>query len=377
MRTPIMDWFDMEAPIFAFSHCPDVVAAVSQNGGVGVFGTSRIPYEQIKDDMGWLARHCPDRPIGFDVIFPSRAPHRFETMRPEEIQELIPREHFDFVDDVLHKAGVKPPTPEERTAEIAAYVTDRLRTHKQSEARLEIAYQYPNVKMIVSALGVPPQAQIDRAHELGMKVGSLVGHPKHVKKQLDAGVDVLIAAGYEAGGHTGDISGMVLTPQIVDAAGPEVPVLQAGGIVKGRQIAAALALGAQGVWTGSVWLTTSEAETTPLQKQMIFEASSGDTIRSKARSGKPVRHLNTGFVRAWEAEGAPKPLPTPLQGVVSDLITSRAAKLQSRELMSQPCGQAAGMLNSESNVRGVMYAFLMEFGETMERLEALFNAEKA
>lgn len=374
MQTEIMRWFDMEAPVFAFSHWPDVVSAVSQNGGMGTFGTSRIPFERIKHDMEWLAKNCPDRPIGFDVVFPSKAPHKFESMSAEEIQELIPKEHFDFVDDILHQAGVKPPTAEERTAEIEGYVNARLRTHKQSEERLDIAFQYPNVKMIVSALGVPPQEYIDRAHELGMKVAALVGHPKHVRKQTDAGVDVLIAAGYEAGGHTGNIAGMVLTPQIVEAAGPDVPVLHAGGIVKGRQIAAAIALGAQGVWTGSIWLSTSESETTPEQKDMIFAASSGDTVLSKARTGKPVRHLNTGFVKAWEDPAAPAPLPTPLQGVLSEIIIARAEKQQHKGLMSQPCGQGAGMLDTESNVRNVMYELLMEFGETMERLEGLFNA---
>lgn len=373
MQTEVMSWFDMEAPVFAFSHWPDVVAAVSQNGGMGTFGTSRIPYEQIQHDMDWLADNCPDRPIGFDVVFPSKAPHQFESMSADEIQELIPKEHFDFVDDVLEQAGVKAPTPEERTAEINAYVNARLRTHKQSEERLEIAFRYPNVKMIVSALGVPPQAQVDRAHELGMKVAALVGHPKHVRNQLAVGVDMLIAAGYEAGGHTGDIAGMVLTPQIVDAAGLGVPVLHAGGIVKGRQIAAAMALGAQGVWTGSIWLSTSESETTPEQKEMIFGATSADTVLSKARSGKPVRHLNTGFVKAWEGPDAPPPLPTPLQGVLSEIIIARAEKLQHKGLMSQPCGQGAGMLATESNVRNVMYELVMEFGETMERLEAIFN----
>jgi NAD(P)H-dependent flavin oxidoreductase YrpB (nitropropane dioxygenase family) len=373
MQTEIMKWFGLEAPVFAFSHWPDVVAAVTRNGGMGTFGTTRIPYEQIRHHMEWLARECPDGPIGFDVVFPSKAPHKFEDMSPGEVQEAIPREYFDFADDILRRAGVAPPTEDERTEEIRTYVNARLRTHKQSEARLDIAFQYPNVKMIVSALGVPPQAQIDRAHDLGMKVAALVGHPKHVPHQLAAGVDILISAGYEAGGHTGDIAGMVLTPQVVDAAGPDVPVLHAGGIFKGRQIAAALALGAQGVWTGSVWLGTSESETTPLEKRMMFEATSGDTVRSKARSGKPVRHLNTGFVREWERPGSPGPLPTPLQGVVSNLIVSRAEKLQNEALISQPCGQGVGMLKSESDVRKTMYAFVMEFGETMERLEALFH----
>ena len=372
MKTEAMKWFDMEAPIFAFSHCPDVVAAVSLNGGLGTFGTSRIPVEQIERDLSWLATHCPDRPIGFDVVFPSNAPHEFERMSADDIAARIPDEHFEFTDDLLRANGLEPCTLEQRRALIETYVDDRLRTHAQSERRLELAFAQKNVKLIVSALGVPPERQIERAHGLGMKVASLVGHPKHVKRQLDAGVDMLIAAGYEAGGHTGDIASMVLTPQIVDAAGA-VPVLHAGGIATGRQIVAALALGAQAVWTGSIWLGTAESETTPVIKDLIFGATSGDTVRTRARSGKPVRHVRTGFVQAWEADDAPRPLPTPLQGVLVEEVIQKGEKTQSAGLLSPPAGQAVGMMRGETSVRAVMYRLLSEFAETMEAMDGTFR----
>ena len=364
MKTEVMSWFAMQAPIFAFSHCADVVAAVSQNGGLGTYGTSRIPVEQIERDLSWLASNCADYPIGFDVVFPSNAAHEFERMSADDILERIPLEYFEFVDAILMNNDLPRSNAMQRREVIEHYVNDRLRTHAQSERRLELAYQYPNIKLIVSALGVPPQHQIDRAHELGLKVAALVGHPKHVKRQLAAGVDILIATGYEAGGHTGDIAGMVLTPQVVEEAQGK-PVLHAGGVAKGSQIAAALALGAQGVWTGSIWLATVESETSEAAKQIIFNATSGDTVRTRARTGKPVRHVRHGFVEAWEKDGALKPLPTPLQGVLVEQTIQLGEKLQVPGLISPPAGQAVGMMHGETNVRSVMYRLLDELAETM------------
>lgn len=372
MKTEVMAWFDMDAPVFAFSHCPDVVAAVSHHGGLGTFGTSRIPVEQIERDLKWLASHCADRPIGFDVVFPSNAPHEFERMSADEIASRIPATHFEFVDELLRSNGLVPCTPRERKMLIEAYVDDRLRTHVQSERRLELAFAQKNVKLIVSALGVPPPRQIERAHELGMKVAALVGHPKHVRRQLDAGVDILIATGYEAGGHTGEIAGMVLTPQVVEAAG-SVPVLHAGGVARGSQIAAALALGAQAVWTGSLWLGTAESETTPAVKDILFNATSGDTVRTRARSGKPVRHVRTGFVQAWEADHAPKPLPTPVQGVLVEEVIQKAEKAQAAALLSPPAGQAVGMMTAGTTVRSVMYQLLSELAEAVDAMDEVFK----
>jgi len=242
----------------------------------------------------------------------------------------------------------------------------------QSERRLELAFAQKNVKLIVSALGVPPPRQIERAHELGMKVAALVGHPKHVRRQLDAGVDILIATGYEAGGHTGEIASMVLTPQVVEAA-CSVPVLHAGGVARGSQIAAALALGAQAVWTGSLWLGTAESETTPAVKDILFNATSGDTVRTRARSGKPVRHVRTGFVQAWEADHAPKPLPTPVQGVLVEEVIQKAEKAQAAALLSPPAGQAVGMMTAGTTVRSVMYQLLSELAEAMDAMDEVFK----
>ena len=200
----------------------------------------------------------------------------------------------------------------------------------------------------------------------------MVGQPKHVRRHRDAGMDIIVAAGHEAGGHVGEIAGMVLTPQVVEEAG-SIPVLHAGGIARGRQIAAALALGAQGVWTGTIWLGTAEAETTPLVKEKIFAATSMDTLRSKCGTGHPARRLRSAWVEAWEAEGAPKPLPMPLQSILVNEALERMDRYQPRELVSYPAGQGVGMMQEQTDVRTVFRDLLTEFGETMAQLSGLYD----
>lgn len=367
MQTEAMKMFGIQAPIFAFSHCRDVVAAVSKAGGMGTLGTTRDSVEDLEEMLIWIDDRIDDEPYGVDIMFASNAPKEFETMTSKEIMGLVPEEHWSFVDDLLLQYDVPPYTTEEKEEVVERYIKEQLRTHAQAEARLEVVYRHNKARMIVSALGVPPQHQIDRAHGLGLKVGALVGHPKHVKYHKAAGVDILIAAGYEAGGHTGDIATFVLTLQIVDAAAP-IPVLHAGGVMRGRQIAAALALGAQGVWAGTVWLGTSEAETTPVEKELMFNASSGDTQRTRCGSGKPVRRFRGGFVRAWEGTGAPDPLPMPLQSVLVEQVFKKMRNHQVEGLLSPPCGQGIGMMVEHTDVRNIFLDMLSEFGETMEKL---------
>ena len=153
--------------------------------------------------------------------------------------------------------------------------------------QLEIALAFKPA-LVVNALGPPPQFMIEQVKAAGRKVGALAGKAQHAERHVNAGVDLIIAQGYEAGGHTGEIGSMVLIPEIVDAVG-DTPVLGAGGVGRGRQMAAAMALGAQGVWCGSVWLTTEEAETHPVVKEKFLAATSSDTIRSRSRTGKPAR----------------------------------------------------------------------------------------
>ncbi len=373
MRTDVMKMFDLEAPIFAFSHCRDVVAAVCRAGGIGTLGTTHITKEQLEIELNWLDEHTDGKPYGVDLMFASNAPKEYEGLTVDDAAQHLPAEHRKFVSDLMTKHNVPEFDREEREAIFADYMTGLVRTHKTAEGRMEIVYKHPLARLLVSALGVPPQHVIDRAHDHGIKVAGMVGKPEHAPKHVNAGVDIIIAAGYEAAGHTGDIATMVLIPQIADLVAP-VPVLHAGGVMRGRQIAAALALGAQGVWTGSVWLGTVESECSPLIREKLFEATSSDTLRSRCGTGKPARRLRSAWVDAWEAEGAPKALPMPLQSMLVNEALERMDKYQPRDLISYPVGQGVGMMNHETDVRSVVYDMLTEFGETMEAMSSAFAA---
>jgi len=202
---------------------------------------------------------------------------------------------------------------------------------------------------VANALGPAPEHLVQAAHARGVVVAGLVGRVDQALRQRQAGVDLVVAQGYEAGGHTGEISTMVLVPQVVDAVAP-VPVLAAGGIADGRQVAAAMALGAQGVWCGSVWLTTQEAETHPVVKEKFLAASSADTVRSRAKTGKPARQLRSAWTDEWERPDTPDPLPMPLQSALvaeaEARIARSAAKSEgARALINYFVGQAVGQLN--------------------------------
>jgi NAD(P)H-dependent flavin oxidoreductase YrpB (nitropropane dioxygenase family) len=372
MKTAVMKMLGLEAPIFAFSHCRDVVAAVSRAGGMGVLGTTHVTPEQLDIELAWLDAHTEDRNYGVDLMFASNARQEFEGMTIADVDKYIPPGHRKFVDDLMRKFGVPELPPGEREAIFDEYMRGMIRTHKSAEARLEVLFRHPKARVMASALGVPPAHVTDACHERGIKVVGMVGQPKHVRRHRDAGMDIIVAAGHEAGGHVGEIAGMVLTPQVVEEAG-SIPVLHAGGIARGRQIAAALALGAQGVWTGTIWLGTTEAETTPLVKEKIFAATSMDTLRSKCGTGHPARRLRSAWVEAWEAEGAPKPLPMPLQSILVNEALERMDRYQPRELVSYPAGQGVGMMQEQTDVRTVFRDLLTEFGETMAQLSGLYD----
>src|SRR5581483_11233343 len=211
---------------------------------------------------------------------------------------------------------------------------------------LDVAFRHP-IALIANALGTPPPVMLERGRAAGVPVAALVGKPEHARRQLDAGVDLLIAQGTEAGGHTGTIATMILTPEVVELAGP-VPVLAAGGIATGRQMAAALALGAAGVWCGSVWLASHEDIAPPEVKQKFLAASSSDTVRSRTRTGKPARQLRSAWHEEWERPGSPDPLPMPLQPILVaeawHRIDAAAAtgNAGARELESFFIGQVVG-----------------------------------
>lgn len=365
MRTPICVRLGIEYPIFAFSHCRDVVAAVSRAGGFGVLGVSRHSPEELAVDLEWIAEQSGGRPFGVDLIFPTT----FAGNDLDALGASVPDEHREFVRGLMERFDVPAPADQDSARLYSAHKL----TPDNARALAEVALD-ADIAMLVSALGLPPEDLADRARARGIVLGALVGTPRQAQRQLDGGMDVLIAQGNEAGGHVGDISTMVLVPQVVDLAGDR-PVLAAGGIADGRQVAAALALGAQGAWLGSAWLTTQESDLQPGLVARLLDASSSDTVVSKSYSGKPVRLLRTPWVKAWEEDGAPRPLPAPQQGLlVRDAMTS-AVEHGIPEVLGTPLGQVVGQLRRQETCAMVVGRLVEEFIASAGSVSELLDAD--
>jgi len=374
MHTEICDLFGIEFPIFAFSHCRDVVAAVSRAGGFGVLGAVGFPPEQLEVELKWIDEHVGDKPYGVDIVIPGKYegmgevdPTKLEAM----LQGMIPKEHREYVQQILAEHGVpKLPDGEKPVNELLGW------TAATATPQVEVALQHPKVKLIANALGTPPDDVIARIHSKGCKVAALCGSAKQALSHKAAGIDIVIAQGYEGGGHTGEIGSVVLWPEVIDAVAP-TPVLAAGGIGTGRQMAAALAMGAQGVWTGSLWLTVQEADVPPQQMDSYLKAGSRDTVRSRSFTGKPCRMLKNDWTEAWEKEGAPKPLGMPLQFMVTSEAVSRGHRYadKAKDVMFNPIGQIVGQLNTVRSVRDVIMELVDGYLQATERLQRLSQAE--
>ena len=375
----LTETFDIEFPLFAFSHCRDVVAAVSRNGGFGVLGAVELTPEELKVELDWISAHTNGRPFGLDLIVPNKVEGRGEQISDEAMIGRIPDEHREFAASVLDAQGIDTSDLDERRKGQLTFHHNV--SGDKTDAMLAVAAEYP-IALLVNALGVPPPEMFDFARRHNIKVGALVGTVNHALNQARAGVDVLIAAGGEAGGHCGAVSTMVLIPEVCRALRKhdmDVPVLAAGGIATGEQMAAAMAMGAEGAWCGSVWLTTVEAETTPTVKAKMLQATASDTVRAKSRTGKPSRQLRSGWTDAWEGSDAPAPLPMPLQGLVSEPALKKvdaaaaAGHSGAEALATYWVGQAVGLMNEERSVADVMMEFKTEYLEAFQRVEGFLE----
>ena len=380
MRTAVTDLLGIDVPIFAFSHCRDVVAAVSRAGGLGVLGAVAHTPEQLEIDLQWIEDEVGDKPYGVDLIVPAKyAGDEGGGYSLADVAQLIPAEAKAFVDDILARYDVPalPPPSEQEQEAMAARAragTTRAAPFSANSAvpQLEIALAH-RTAFVANALGPPPAFLIDRVKEEGRLVGALAGKAVHAERHVQAGVDVIIAQGSEAGGHTGEIGSMVLIPEVVDAVAP-VPVLGAGGIGRGRQMAAAMALGAAGVWCGSVWLTTDEAETHPVVKEKMLAATSADTLRSRSLTGKPARMLRSAWTDEWDRPDTPDPVGMPLQSLLTGEAQARirrAAHVKgsgAEKLANYFVGQIVGNMNQPKKAAQVVYDMVEEFIEATESL---------
>ena len=379
MKTPICEMLGIDFPLVAFSHCRDVVAAVSRAGGFGVLGAVAFRPDQLEHELKWIDDHIEGKPYGVDVLIPENLATKNEkNVSAHTLAERIPPAYRDFIRDLLARHGVEPQAP--RGADRPHSEAPPNLMQEQALKLLEISFRHP-IKLIANALGVPPQSMLELGRKHGVPVAALVGAKEHAVRQVQAGVDIIVAEGWEAGGHCGEVSTLVLVPEVIRAIKPirPVPVLAAGGIMTGRQMAGCIAMGAAGVWTGSVWLATTESETTEIFRAKMIAARSRDTVRSKCRTGKYSRQLRSAWTDAWETPESPTPLPMPFQTMLSEpalAAAQRAAErgnAKARELVTYFVGQGVGLVESIKSSRTVVQEFMEEFAEALGDLQAIMD----
>ena len=373
MNSKICELLDIEFPLVAFTHCRDVVVAVSKAGGCGVLGAVGMSPEQLEQELKWIDDHIDGKPYGVDVLIPNKMVDQSEKFDADKLKGMIPQEYADFRADVLEKHDIE--ASELRTIDTAGSSFAANTKSDGAKALLDVAFNHP-IKLIANALGVPPDWMLQMGKENDVKVAALLGTAQHAINQVKAGVDILVVSGTEAGGHCGSVSTMVLIPEVYEAIQPygDVPILAAGGIVTGKQMAAAMTMGASGAWCGSVWLTTVESEVPPIIKEKMVAANSSQTVRSRSRTGKHSRQLVSPWTEAWEAESAPEPLPMPLQPMVSEPALQKVAKLAegghdgARDLATYWVGQGVGLMNQSISASDVVQEFKEDFIGAYERL---------
>lgn len=379
MTSRLCQQLGIEFPLFAFSHCRDVVAAVSKAGGFGVLGATAFNPEQLAIELDWIDAHVDGKPYGLDVLIPENMAVKSEKdLTSKKLAERIPQGHKDFVDQLLKAHGVEGAGDHAR-----ARSDDAPPPFWPEEAMelLEVAFKHP-IKMIINALGVPPPAMIQMGRDHGVPVAALAGAKEHALRLAAAGVDIIVAQGGEAGGHCGEVSTLVLIPEVVralKAEGYDCPVLAAGGIMTGEQMAACMAMGAAGAWTGSVWLATLESETSQIFREKMVDARSRDTVRSKGRTGKYSRQLKSAWTDAWEGPESPGALPMPMQSLIAEPAIHRATKAaeggnaKARELVTYFVGQGVGLVSNITSARSVVQDFMQDYATAVEALNAAFD----
>ncbi len=367
MQTDFCKELGIDAPIFAFTHCRDVVVAVSKAGGIGVLGAVGFSPAQLREELDWIDEHIGDHIYAVDTAIPQKYEGMEKTSAAELVQmlnEAIPGEHREFAEKLLRDHGVPewPDKDDDVTLSFSAV---------QAQALVDEALTRPKCRMIVNALGTPPADIIKQVQDSGRLIGALAGRLKHGIAHKEAGLDFVVCQGSEGGGHAGEVTSMVLWPQMVDALAP-LPVLAAGGIANGRQMLAAMGMGAAGVWMGSAWLNSEEAHAEPAQRDSYMQATSEDTVRSRSFTGKTARVLKNEWTEAWERDDTPDPLPMPLQGYLTFDAVRRTHRYagagETQKVAFNPIGQVVGQINTIESCRDIVFRLLTEYSDALEHI---------
>jgi len=366
LETELCEQFGVEYPVFAFNHCRDVIAAVSNNGGIGVLGATGLSPEGIVAEGNWLRKNT-DKPFGIDILLPARNP---VTASREELLARIPKENVEFMkrlgEELKLPAVSAPQTTNPNVMDLGIGGTQA----SQMEQVDAICDVKPDV--FAGGLGMTPEV-VEKCHSAGIKVISLVGNVRQARKVADWGVDYIVAQGTEAGGHTGKIGTLALVPLVVDAVKP-IPVIAAGGIGGGRGLAASLALGAVGVWTGTIWLTAHENPLENYVKDRLIAATEEDAVITRAHTGKTARSLTTKFIEYWQQPGAPEPLNAPFQAMYLPVPWSTSTENPDKrweesglqDWIGTPAGQVMAQMTERKAAKQILFDMVSEAMDIIE-----------
>ena len=327
-------------------------------------------------ELKWIDEHVDGKPYGIDVLVPENMATAGEKgVTYNSLRSRVPQEHHDFAAKLLAQAGVE--TLDVQVSDDRAQPFDPELAHAHAGGGVRASDQADR-----QCAGRAAAEMIEMGKKHGVPVAALVGAKEHALRQVTAGVDILVVQGTEAGGHCGEVTTMVLVPEVIRAIKKirDVPVLAAGGIMTGQQMAACMAMGAAGVWTGSVWLATTESETSEIFREKMIEASSRDAVRVRTRTGKPARQLRSAWTEAWDrSPDSPGPLPMPLMTLVSENAlrsVNRAAEAgneKARDMVTYFVGQGVGLVDQVQSAGQVVQTFKEEFLEAVEHMNELLE----
>lgn len=364
MRTPICETLGIRHPIFAFSHSVDVVVAVAEAGGFPVLGLARELPDEIPQMIAQVEKRMRGRPYGIDLMLPSKVP---QLASLEELKQSLPPRHVEFVQELRDRFGVKPPVK-------ASFFTTQVRSEALFDAQIE-AVLGSNARAIATAIGLRSDL-IAEARRRDKLTFSLVGSVRHARKALDMGVEVLVAQGYDAGGHTGPVGTLSLVPQILEIAG-DAPVLAAGGIATGAQVLGTIAMGAQGAWLGTLWLAARENHTPLGLLNRLIASTSEDTLITRAHSGKPCRVVRSEWIDAWDDPSAPQPLGMPEQQVLTGDVFASIHEHDDPRLIYEAAGQSVFGIRGETTIAQQVAQLVEEMDTAWRRLKGLAAAQAA
>ena len=355
LRTRLCEEYGCEIPVVAFSLTKEVVAAASNAGAIGVLGVSPLEPEDVREQIRWIRDQVGDRPFGVDTLLPAS----FEEGNSEDLEAMIPEEHREFVDRLQRDNEIPDPTSPVK-AVLGADLLQRVRR------QLDVIFE-ERVPIFASGLG-SPAVVLERGHEAGTKIWGLIGMPRQARRELEAGVDLLIAQGGDSGGHSGSIGTFSLVPAVTRMAREyDTPILAAGGVTGGEHLAAAIALGAVGVWCGTIWQSTHESDVLPHLKERLTTAQTEDSVKSRTMTGKPAAVLRSKWTDSWAAPEAPEPLKMPLQGMLVAKVQQAIEDWEVHDFQSVAAGQGVGLITEQRSVERVLADLMSEARAALDR----------